>query len=129
MDSVESVESAPGPSVDRRGPMTRRSFQISGLAAIVLAGNGPFIGGYAAGQYQNWRSHQPGYERRHGRWDVVGNSHTNTIHGVLLNTGKVLLCAGSGNNQKYFDEKIYRTVLWDPARNTFRQVYTQCHVA
>ena len=94
------------------------------MATVLLAGNGPFVGKHAAAWYRDWESHRLGYEQSHGRWDVVGDSHTNTIHGILLHTGKVLLCAGSGNNQEYFDEKIYRTVLWDPARNTFQQVYT-----
>ncbi len=116
--------SGPGVSAHETNLISRRFFQISAVAAVLLAGNGPFVGKYAATRYQDWESHRPGYEQRYGRWDIVGDSHTNTIHGVLLHTGKVLLCAGSGNNQKYFDEKIYRSVLWDPAGNTFKQVYT-----
>lgn len=54
----------------------------------------------------------------------MGDSHTSSIHGTLLNTGQVLMVAGSGNNQQYFDSKVFRSVLLDPARGTFEQVYT-----
>jgi hypothetical protein len=121
---VEPTSTSDGRSRAGGRLVSRRSFQVSALAALVLAGNGPFVGDYAVGQYQDWEAHRLGTERRLGRWDIVGDSHTNTIHGVLLRTGKVLLAAGSGNKRRNFDEKIFRTVLWDPGRNTFEDVYT-----
>lgn len=91
---------------------------------MAAAANGPFVGSYALHRYRTWHHHQNSYERVYGRWDVVGDSHTNSIHGTLLNTGQVLMVAGSGNNQQYFDSKVFRSVLLDPARGTFEQVYT-----
>jgi Domain of unknown function (DUF1929) len=102
----------------------RKVLRFGGLAAVVVAANGPVVGSYALGQYRSWDHHQRSYERVRGRWDVVGNSHTNSIHGTMLNNGQVLMVAGSGNNQQYFDEKIFRTVLLDPDRASFTQVYT-----
>ncbi|MGF7237585.1 MAG: galactose oxidase-like domain-containing protein [Frankia sp.] len=108
----------------RSGPSRRNVLRVGGLAAVVAAVNGPLVGGYALGQYRTWRHHQVSYERVCGRWDVVGNSHTNSVHGTMLNTGQVLMVAGSGNNQQYFDEKVFRSVLLNSARASFTQVYT-----
>ena len=45
-------------------------------------------------------------------------------HVALLHTGKVLLVAGSGNNQGDFNAGTFTTSLWDPTTETFQSVAT-----
>lgn len=49
---------------------------------------------------------------------------TNAIHAALLHTGKVLIVAGSGNDEANFDEGTFDTVLWDPRDDSFKKVDT-----
>ena len=45
------------------------------------------------------------YKQTHGKWDIVNlpdEFKLNTIHAALLPTGKVLLVAGTGNNEANF---------------------------
>jgi hypothetical protein len=102
----------------------RRMVQGSVIAVLVLIGNGPFMTSWANARYETWRSHQPGYEKRYGRWDVVADDAGRSIHAAVLHTGKVLLMAGSGNNQANFNAKKFTTLLWDPATNVFQNVAT-----
>jgi hypothetical protein len=105
-------------------PRRRRVIQICCLAIVMVAGNGPFVRSWATEKYDRWQAHQPKYERQYGRWDVVADSKSRTVHAALLNTGKVLLMSGSGNSQDNFDAKKFTTLLWDPTANTFQSVYT-----
>ena len=60
-----------------------------------------------------------------GRWDTARfDSPVNSIHAALLHTGKVLLIAGSGNDEEQFDSGTFRSVLWDPATETFTEIPT-----
>lgn len=60
-----------------------------------------------------------------GRWDTAThNSPVNSIHAAMLRTGKVLLIAGSGNDEKQFDAKTFRSVLWDPTTGEFKDIPT-----
>ncbi|WP_229890753.1 kelch motif-containing protein [Streptomyces mashuensis] len=89
--------------------------------------NGPALWGYAAGQYHEYAINRDSYKERNGHWavvDVPRQYRINTIHAALLHTGKVLLVAGSGNNAKNFKAKSFRTVLWDPVKNTFKNIPT-----
>ncbi len=43
---------------------------------------------------------------------------------MLLHTGKVLLIAGSGNNQDNFDKKQFDSRLWDPVKGTIKKIPT-----
>ncbi|MCF6525984.1 kelch motif-containing protein [Streptomyces sp. JJ36] len=105
-----------------------RRLAIGTLAALVLAGfNGPALYDFASERYHDYRISRPGYLAENGRWQVVDvpeRHRINTIHAALLHTGKVLLVAGSGNDAAMFDAGTFRTVLWDPVRNTFRDIPT-----
>ncbi len=60
-----------------------------------------------------------------GKWETAKhNSPVNSIHAALLNTGKVLLIAGSGNNEKRFEQQSFRSVIWDPATGEFKDIPT-----
>ncbi|WP_434596760.1 galactose oxidase-like domain-containing protein [Streptomyces sp. A5-4] len=97
-------------------------------AVVVLAGlNAPAAVSFAEEKYHAYKINQPGYKAQYGAWDTVGipdEYRTNAIHAALLNSGKVLIIAGSGNNESKFDEGSFDTVLWDPKDNSFKLVPT-----
>ncbi|WP_326690136.1 MULTISPECIES: kelch motif-containing protein [unclassified Streptomyces] len=105
-----------------------RRIAIGTAVVLVIAGfNGPALYGFASEQYHEYEINQPEYKAEKGHWqfvDIPEKYRINTIHAALLNTGKVLLVAGSGNNAKNFDSKSFRTVLWDPVDNTFKNIPT-----
>lgn len=60
-----------------------------------------------------------------GSWQVTTQpSPVRAAHAALLNNGKVLLVAGSGNSRGSFDAGSFRTSIWDPATDTFQTVGT-----
>ncbi|MFH9229963.1 galactose oxidase-like domain-containing protein [Streptomyces lydicus] len=105
-----------------------RRVAIATGVVLALAGmNGPALYGFASEQYHQYEINEPEYKAANGHWDVVdvpAAYRINTIHAALLHTGKVLLVAGSGNNAANFKAKSFRTVLWDPERNTFKNIPT-----
>ena len=55
-----------------------------------------------------------------GRWTVLGSQMPiRSIHASLLNTGKVLLIAGSGNSVENFEAATFTAAVWDPATGGF----------
>ncbi|MCP9957226.1 kelch motif-containing protein [Streptomyces sudanensis] len=101
---------------------------IGGGAVVVLAAlNAPAALSFAEEQYHAYRISRPGYKAKYGSWEEVrvpGEHRLNAIHAALLRSGKVLLVAGSGNNQENFDAGTFETILWDPAAGTFQAVGT-----
>ncbi|QUC56715.1 DUF1929 domain-containing protein [Streptomyces sp. A2-16] len=99
---------------------------IGGLA--ILAGlNAPAALDFAGERYHAYRIAQPEYRAKYGSWrqiDIPEEYRTNAIHAALLHTGKVLIVAGSGNEQSKFDEGSFDTVLWDPKADTFKKIPT-----
>ncbi|MFC4497598.1 galactose oxidase-like domain-containing protein [Streptomyces ovatisporus] len=106
---------------------TRRT-AIGAAVVMVIAGfNGPVLYDLASEQYHDYTINKPEYKAENGHWktvDVPRKYRINTIHAALLHTGKVLLVAGSGNDAKQFKAKTFRTVLWDPVKNTFKNIST-----
>jgi hypothetical protein len=45
-----------------------------------------------------------------------------SVHSTLLPNGKVLLVAGSGNNQVMFNAGTFRASVWDPVADTFEEI-------
>ncbi|MEV0912349.1 kelch motif-containing protein [Streptomyces hokutonensis] len=99
---------------------------IGGIA--VLAGlNAPAALEFAGEQYHEYKITRPDYMAKYGSWDQIDipkKYRTNAIHASLLHTGKVLIVAGSGNEQKKFNAGSFDTVLWDPKANTFKKIPT-----
>lgn len=95
---------------------------------LLLAGlNVPAMTSFAEDRLHEYRISQPAYRAEYGSWEVLDvpeEYRTRAIHAALLHTGKVLLIAGSGNDQERFDAGTFETVLWDPADNTFTTVPT-----
>ncbi|WP_028811614.1 kelch motif-containing protein [Streptomyces flavidovirens] len=105
-----------------------RRLAITGAVVLALAGmNGPALYRFGSEQYHDYKINRPEYKAENGHWDfldVPSEFRINTIHAALLHTGKVLLIAGSGNNQKNFDAKKFESVLWDPKTNTYKKIPT-----
>ncbi len=60
-----------------------------------------------------------------GSWDVLDSQMPlRTIHTTLLNDGRLLLVAGSGNDGNQFAAGTFRTVVWNPEDNTFTEIPT-----
>ncbi|MEP6623271.1 MAG: galactose oxidase, partial [Acidimicrobiia bacterium] len=60
-----------------------------------------------------------------GSWSVTSTpADVRAVHVTLLRTGKVLLVAGSGNNQGNFDAGSFETSIWDPATGNLKAVAT-----
>ncbi|MFE7838836.1 galactose oxidase-like domain-containing protein [Streptomyces sp. NPDC057474] len=98
-----------------------------GAVALLAGLNAPAAVGFAQERYYAWKIAQPGYQAQYGSWtqvDIPKRFRTNAIHAALLHTGKVLIVAGSGNEQKKFDKGSFDTVLWDPVRNTYKKIPT-----
>ncbi|WP_329621130.1 kelch motif-containing protein [Streptomyces sp. NBC_01255] len=99
----------------------------SGAVVLLAALNAPAAVSFAEEKYHAYKIAQPGYKKQFGSWaevEVPDEYRVNAIHAALLHTGKVLLIAGSGNDQKNFDAGTFETVLWDPAKNTFKKIPT-----
>ncbi|MFF1922156.1 galactose oxidase-like domain-containing protein [Streptomyces sp. NPDC058221] len=109
---------------------SRRTRRMAISTAVVLAlvgANGPWLYRFSTERYHDYKINQAGYKADNGHWDfldIPSEYKINTIHAALLHTGKVLLVAGSGNNQKNFDAKSFRSVLWDPKTNEFKNIPT-----
>ncbi|WP_282791778.1 kelch motif-containing protein [Streptomyces sp. CC224B] len=105
-----------------------RRIALGTAVVLVLAGlNGPWLWRVGSGKYHEYRINRPEYKAENGHWKVVElpeEYRQNTIHASLLHTGKVLLVAGSGNDQENFDAKRFDTRLWDPEKNTVKRVPT-----
>ncbi|MFF0361408.1 galactose oxidase-like domain-containing protein [Streptomyces fungicidicus] len=113
---------------DRAGRRRARRLAIGTAVVLALAGmNGPWLYRFGTEKYHQYKIDQPEYKAANGKWEIVEfpeEYRQNTIHAALLRTGKVLLVAGSGNDQDNFDAKRYDTRIWDPVKGTIKKVPT-----
>ncbi|GEC10087.1 hypothetical protein SSP24_77420 [Streptomyces spinoverrucosus] len=113
---------------DRAGRRRARRLAIAAAVVLALAGaNGPWLYQVGSEKYHQYRINRPAYKAENGRWEIVEfpkEYRQNTIHAALLHTGKILLVAGSGNNQDNFDAKKFDTRLWDPVKGTIKKIPT-----
>ncbi|MFD4408436.1 MULTISPECIES: galactose oxidase-like domain-containing protein [unclassified Streptomyces] len=105
-----------------------RRLGITGVVVLALAGmNGPWLYRFGTDKYHQYTINKPEYKAANGHWDIINfpqEYRLNTIHAALLHTGKVLLIAGSGNNQDNFDAKKFDTRIWDPVKGTVKAIPT-----
>lgn len=60
-----------------------------------------------------------------GRWDVLPTRNpVRSMHSVVLNNGKVLLIAGSGNSEENFAAGTFTSAVYDPADGSYTIVPT-----
>ncbi|MFJ7492214.1 galactose oxidase-like domain-containing protein [Streptomyces sp. NPDC097727] len=111
-----------------RPSLRTRRMAISTAVVLALSGaNGPWVYRFSSERYHEYKINKPDYKAANGHWDfldIPSGYRINTIHAALLHTGKVLLVAGSGNNRKNFDAKSFRSVLWDPKTDGFKNIPT-----
>ncbi|MEU4693358.1 galactose oxidase-like domain-containing protein [Actinoplanes sp. NPDC023714] len=108
---------------------------MSGLAtlvvlAVVVVANRPMVAAGAEALH-TYQINRQSYKERFGHWARLPVPHgfrVNAIHAALLHTGKVLIVAGSGNNRDAFEEKSFRTVIYDPSTDEFTEVETPTDV-
>ncbi|MEU2711138.1 galactose oxidase early set domain-containing protein [Streptomyces sp. NPDC007205] len=60
-----------------------------------------------------------------GSWSVLPTQNpVRSMHSVVLNNGKVLLIAGSGNSEAAFNAGTFTSAVYDPATGTYKVVPT-----
>ncbi|MDX2594710.1 kelch motif-containing protein [Streptomyces sp. WI03-4A] len=113
---------------DQAGRRRARRLAIGTAVVVALAGmNGPWLYRFGTEQYHQYKINKSEYKAANGHWDIVEfppEYRQDTIHAALLHTGKVLLVAGSGNNQDNFDKKKFDTRIWDPVKGTIKKIPT-----
>ncbi|MFD1661918.1 galactose oxidase-like domain-containing protein [Streptomyces caeni] len=113
---------------DQAGRRRARRLVIGTAVVLALAGmNGPWLYRFGTERYHEYTINKPEYKAENGHWQIVEfpeQYRQDTIHAALLHTGKVLLIAGSGNNQENFDKKKFDTRVWDPVKNTIEKIPT-----
>ncbi|GAA1899887.1 kelch motif-containing protein [Streptomyces sodiiphilus] len=111
----------------RPGPRLKKTAIGTGVTLLLAGLNLPAAMSFAQDRLHEYRISRPAYQAQYGSWEIVDvpeKYRTNAIHAALLRTGKVLLIAGSGNDEEMFEAGTFESVLWDPADNTFRHVPT-----
>ncbi|MGW2762472.1 galactose oxidase-like domain-containing protein [Streptomyces sp. NPDC001275] len=113
---------------DQAGLRRARRLGIGAVVVVALAGmNGPWLYRFGTERYHQYKINKPEYKAENGHWEIVEfpkEYRQNTIHAVLLHTGKVLMVAGSGNNKQNFDARQFDTRIWDPVKGTVKKVPT-----
>jgi hypothetical protein len=108
--------------------LRRRRILMAVLAVVVIFGaNTPPAWAYVSGYLHDQLINSDDYKARYGHWDVIelpADVRVNAIHAALLDTGKILLVAGSGNDVKQFEAGTFRTLLYDPATGRTKLVPT-----
>jgi hypothetical protein len=60
-----------------------------------------------------------------GRWTVLEDAAAaRSVHAVLLQNGKLLIMAGSGNDPMAFKAGSFKSYLYDPVANTWKELET-----
>lgn len=64
-------------------------------------------------------------ECANGRWTVLPTQNpVRSMHSVVLNNGKVLLIAGSGNSEEQFNAGTFTSAVYNPADGSYKVVPT-----
>ncbi|MGV9243065.1 galactose oxidase-like domain-containing protein [Streptomyces sp. NPDC003710] len=60
-----------------------------------------------------------------GRWQVLPTQNpVRSMHSVVLDNGKVLLIAGSGNSEENFDAGTFTSAVYDPSDGSYKVIPT-----
>ncbi|KUN85797.1 galactose oxidase [Streptomyces bungoensis] len=60
-----------------------------------------------------------------GSWSVLPTQNpVRSMHSVVLNNGKVLLIAGSGNSEEQFNAGTFTSAVYDPVKGTYKVIPT-----
>jgi len=105
----------------------RRTLIVAGAVVVVLGVNVPPAWTFVANYEHDKLINSAAYKAQYGHWDTVelpSDVRINAVHAALLDTGKLLIIAGSGNNQQQFDAGTFRTLVYDPNTGRTKQVPT-----
>ena len=113
------TNTAVSPARGKRSPRRRLIAIVIGVVAVaaVLAANVPTVGAVVTNWYHRYRITRSAYEAENGLWtelNIPVNYRINGVHSTLLYNGDVLIMAGSGNNQAYFNAGTFKTMLLNP---------------
>ncbi len=108
----------PEPPREKRSARRRVGVSLAALAACcIVAANVPTVGEGVRNWYHHYQITRPAYEAKYGLWtrlDIPAKFRVNGIHSTLLHNGDVLIMAGSGNDQTFFDAGTFKTLLLNP---------------
>jgi hypothetical protein len=117
-----------------RGERSRRHSRrllsaIAGIMAVVavLGANVPTVGAAVKDWYHNYQITRLAYEAKYGLWtelNIPSKFRVNGIHSTLLYNGDVLIMAGSGNDQAFFNAGTFKTLLLNPETMQMRMIPT-----
>ncbi|MFJ5261189.1 galactose oxidase-like domain-containing protein [Streptomyces sp. NPDC088387] len=64
-------------------------------------------------------------ECANGKWEVLpAQNPVRSMHSVVLHNGKVLLIAGSGNDESQFEAGTFTSAIYDPQNGSYRVIPT-----
>ena len=91
---------------------------------LSLGGNGTLATtNYSMVKYAAPAPPPPGAPALVGSWEVLATQlPIRAIHSTLLNDGRLLLIAGSGNSGASFAAGTFRAVVWSPDTGAFKEV-------
>lgn len=114
-------------TAQRRRQRAIQSFVLALVAVGMVVVNGPPLVALGESVYHNWKINRASYKRRYGHWTILSvptSMRVNAVHTILLNTGKVLMLAGSGNEIGNFDAGKFESLVWNPANDSFKKIET-----
>jgi hypothetical protein len=110
------------------GRRLRKRFVLKVVAAAVLiAANAPPAYSFASDYAHDREINSAEYKAQYGFWQVIDlpkDVRVNAVHAALLDTGKLLIIAGSGNDQTQFDAGTFKTLVYDPGTGRTKLVPT-----
>lgn len=91
---------------------------------LTIAGNGTVdTTGYSALRMADETDAPTGDPKLVGKWDVLTTRlPVRAIHSTLLNDGRLLLIAGSGNDGAQFAAGTFKAVVWNPKTMAFKDI-------
>jgi Domain of unknown function (DUF1929) len=119
--------SAPRQESRAKRPRRARLPVMAVVFAVLVAGNGPVAAQFISNKIHQYEISRPAYKAKYGYWQTItlpSNLRVNAVHTALLQTGKLLIIAGSGNNQQYFEAGTFKTLVWDPVTGKAKLVPT-----
>lgn len=111
----------------RRSRPRTRSLAMLFVITLLCAVNAPVVVSFAEQEIHNYVINTKSYEEKYGHWSILPVSskfRIDAVHAALLYTGKVLIVAGSGNNEGNFNAGRFESIVWNPANNTFKLIRT-----